>query len=144
MKRFFYWLNIINWLIMLGLIGSIASIINGQNLEQYKETLYSYFHKINETLSVEASFSMAKSMAISFAMVLVLVLLCILIANFLLNRDRYLIAAAVLLFLAGLITFVGTQGILSFNALFFWVSMGFCLYHRQNITSQVEFNSEVN
>lgn len=130
MKRFFLWGNVINWIIMLILIGSIASIINQQSIEEYETTLFPFFNQINATLSLNESYEMVRSMAVTFAIVLILVLICIMIANFLMSRERYLIVATIALLIAGLITFIGTQGILSLNALFFWISMGFCLYYR--------------
>lgn len=128
MKRFFYWLNIINWGIMLILIGSVASVINMQSLSEYQSTLFKYFHQLNPELTVDKSYELAKTMAIVFSIVLIITLVEIIIANFLINRDRYLVVAAIILFVTGAIVYIGTQGILLFNALAFWVSMGYCLY----------------
>lgn len=137
MKRFFYWGNILNSLVMLILIGSVASIINGQTITQYEESLFPYFSQLNHQLSLDESFAFAKNMALSFTAVLLIVFILVAIANFLLSKDRYLILSAILLLMAGLITYMGTKGILSFNALFFWVSMGYCLYYRNVLRSTV-------
>ncbi|MBR7927640.1 hypothetical protein KBI51_05565 [Aerococcaceae bacterium zg-ZUI334] len=138
MKRFFFWGNIINWTIMLILIGSVASIVNQQTIETYEKTLFPFFNQINETLTLKESFESVKAMAVTFAIALILTLIFLMIGNYLLSRDRYLLVAMSAFLLCGVITFIGTQGILSINALFFWMSMGFCLYRRNVQLEDVE------
>lgn len=138
LKRFFYWGNIINCFVMLILIGSVASIINGQTINEYKTSLFTYFSKINDQLTLEESFAFAKNMAMSFTIVLIIVFVLTAIANYLLNKDRFLMLCSFLFFVAGMVTYVGTKGILSFNALFYWVSMGYSLYRKKEISVQNE------